>query len=59
MIDHDDVHRTRLRLQFQSELFLQSLQKRRPVGVGLKVCAGRQRAIDLRRELDDEIELFR
>ena len=56
MVDDDYIHGTRLRFELEPQLLLKGLQKRRPRFIRLEVDAGRQRAIELGRPLEDEIK---
>ena len=55
MIDDNEIHRSCLRFEFQSELFLHSLQERRSRIVGSEIHTRRQWAVDLRRPFHEYI----
>ena len=56
MVNDNYVYRPCLRLQFESELLLQGLQKRRPRGIRLEGRVGWQGAFKLRCPLEMVIE---
>ena len=59
MINHNNVYRPRLGVQFEPKLLLQRLQERWPRRIGLEIPTRRRGAVELGHKLDGEIQKSR